>query len=83
MHRLRKENLKIRLETKNEKERIRESYETIALGQSRSGIMVREAMGSSGAAETIMQELNLNHFLMYIRIVIIYKRITFAIHFFM
>jgi len=83
MHRLRKENLKIRLETKNEKERIRESYETIALGRSRSGIMVREAMGSSGAAGTIMQELNLNHFLMYIRIVIIYKRITFAIHFFM
>jgi len=45
--------------------------------------MVREAMGSSGAAGTIMQELNLNHFLMYIRIVIIYKRITFALHFFM
>jgi len=59
IHRLRKKNLKIRLETKkfNEKERIREFYETIALGHSRSGIMVREAMGSSSAAGTIMQEL--------------------------
>ena len=47
IHRLQKDNLKINLKTKNEKERIREFYETIALGQSCLGIIVRKPMGTS------------------------------------
>jgi len=82
IHRLQKENLKIRLETKKEKESIREFYETIAFGRSRSGIMVREAMGSSSAAGTMMQELkslfDVNQDSNYLWTL---PCITFAIHF--
>ena len=44
------------LETKNEKERIWEIYETIALKRSHSQLMVQEAMGSSSAAGRKIQE---------------------------
>ena len=45
---------KINLEHKQERERLRKYYETIAFGQSRTGLMVRSAMGTSSAAEKIM-----------------------------
>lgn len=48
---------KINLEHKQERERLRKYYETIAFGQSRTGLMVRSAMGTSSAAEKIINEL--------------------------
>lgn len=48
---------KINLERKEERERLRKYYETIAFGQSRTGLMVRSAMGTSKAAEKIITEL--------------------------
>ena len=50
-------NMKIRLENKEEKERIRTFYETIAFGRSRTGLLVRTAMGTSSAAGKIVKEL--------------------------
>ena len=41
----------------HKQERLRKYYETIAFGQSRTGLMVRSAMGTSSAAEKIINEL--------------------------
>ena len=49
-------NMKIRLENKEE-ERIRTFYVTIAFGRSRTGLLVRTAMGTSSAAGKIVKEL--------------------------
>ena len=50
-------NMKITLENKEERERIRKFYETIAFGRSRTGLLVRTAMGTSTAAGKIFKEL--------------------------
>ena len=57
IRKLERQNLKEKLENENSKERIRKFYETIAFGRSRAGRMVREAMGTSKAAQEISQEL--------------------------
>ena len=54
---LEKENMKMKLEHKEERERIRNYYDTIAFGKSRSGQLVRMSMGTSSAAGKIIEEL--------------------------
>ena len=49
--------MELKLESKREKERIRKYYETIAFGRSRTGKIVRSAMGTSSAAGKILKEL--------------------------
>ena len=56
---LQRKNMELKLESKREKERIRKYYETIAFGRSRTGKIVRSAMGTSSAAgkRKIVKEL--------------------------
>ena len=54
---LEKEVDRVRLEKKEENERIRKYYEVIAYGKSRSGQMVRSAMGTAPAAAKIIKDL--------------------------
>ena len=57
LNELLKENMEMKVQHKEEKERIRKFYDTIAFGRSRSGRMVRTAMGTSSAAGKIIEEL--------------------------
>ena len=57
IRKLEKPSLKEKLENKNSKERICKFYETIAFERLRAGRMVREAMGTSNAAQEISGEL--------------------------
>ena len=56
IHVLQKSNLRKELKTKKQK-RIRMFYETIAFERSRSGLMVRTAMGASSSAAKVIQVL--------------------------
>ena len=51
------ERVAMELAHKKELQRVRRFYEIIAFGQSRSGRMVRAAMGTTSAAKEIMDEL--------------------------
>ena len=51
------ENMKMKLEHKEQRERIQKYYDTIAFGRSRSGRLVRMAMGTTSAAGKIIEEL--------------------------
>ena len=57
IHDLKREVAKVKLESNEEKERLRKYYEVIAFGKSRSGKIVRDAMGTAHAAGKIIQEL--------------------------
>ena len=54
---LEKEVNRVKLESKEENERIRKYYEVIAYGQSRAGKVVRSAMGTAPAAAQIIKDL--------------------------
>lgn len=54
---LQEQRIRDELRYKQEKERLRKFYETIAFAQSRTGRMVRSAMGTTNAAKEIMEEL--------------------------
>ena len=54
---LEKENTDMKVEHKRETERIRQFYDTIAFGRSRSGLIVRTAMGRTSTAARIIKEL--------------------------
>ena len=49
--------MELKLESEREKERIGKYYETIAFGRSRTGKIVRSAIGTSNAAGKIVKEL--------------------------
>ena len=51
------ENMKMKLEHKEQRERIQKYYDTIAFGRSQSGRLVRMAMGTTSAAGKIIEEL--------------------------
>ena len=57
IHELEKEVERAKLDGKEENERIRDFYEVIALGKSRTGKIVRSAMGTSLNAEKIINSL--------------------------
>lgn len=59
VHKLEKEVAQVKLESTEEKKRLRKYYEVIAFGKSRSGKMVRSAMGTAHAAGKIMKELEM------------------------
>ena len=54
---LQEQRIRDELRHKQEKERLRKFYETIAFGQSRTGRILRSAMGTTNAAKEIMEEL--------------------------
>ena len=54
---LQRQNMKMKADKKDEVERIRRFYETIAFGQSRAGKMVRTALGTSNRAQNISQQM--------------------------
>ena len=52
--------LKLKLENEQERERIRKFYDTISFGRSRTGRIVRAAMGTSSTAGKIIEELSVD-----------------------
>ena len=46
LNELQRKNMELKLESEREKDRIRKYYETIAFGRSRTGKIVRSAMGT-------------------------------------
>ena len=57
INQLQRESMQLKLRSACEKERIRMFYETIAFGRSRTGRIVRSAIGTSTAAGEIIKEL--------------------------
>lgn len=56
IHELEKEVERAKLDGKEENERIRDFYEVIALGKSRTGKIVRSALGTSVTAENSLEK---------------------------
>ena len=54
---LQEQRIRDELRHKQEKERLRKFYETIAFGQSHTGRILRSAMGTTNAAKEITEEL--------------------------
>ena len=57
VHELEREVAHVKSKSNEEKERLRKYYETIAFAKSRSGRMVRSAMGTANAAGKIIREM--------------------------
>ena len=57
IHELEKEVAQVKSKSNEEKERLRKYYETIAFAKSRSGRMVRSAMGTANTAGKIIRQM--------------------------